>query len=58
MLKVLLLVSQDTDSQPAPNCFPISKSFAQSFTFIINETDLFEGSGLERHAKTLAVTLC
>lgn len=52
------MVPQDIDSQPALNCFPISKSFAQNFTFIMNETDLSEGSGLERHAKALAFTLC
>lgn len=56
--KCSLLVPPDIDSQPAPNCFPISKSCAQNFTFIINETDLCEGSGLERHAKTLTLTLC
>lgn len=54
-LKCVLLVPQDIDFQPALNCFPISKSCVQNLTFIINETDLCEGSGLERHAKTLAL---
>lgn len=50
---IFLLVPQDIESQTVQNSFPISKSYAQNSAFIINETDLCEGCGLERHANTL-----
>lgn len=52
---VAFLDPQHTDCTPVLNCFLISKSSAQKFPFIINETDLWERSRLERHAQILAL---